>query len=60
MPYKDGDAAESKLGKGLASPVRMPVFKSQLYNVVAAALSKLISGLQFPTNTIILPPNRIV
>lgn len=45
MPYKDSDAAESKLGKGLASPVRMPVFKSQLYNLVAAALSKLISGL---------------
>lgn len=30
MLYKDSNAAEFELGKGLDSPVRMPVFKSQL------------------------------
>lgn len=28
MLYKDSDAAESEIYKGLDSPVRMPVFKS--------------------------------
>ena len=55
MLHKDRDAAGSELSERLSSPVRMPVFKSQLYNLLAAILSKLISGLQFTTMlTIIL------
>lgn len=61
MLYKDSHAAESQFSEGLGFPVRMPVFKSQLSNLLATTLNKFISGLQFtPRLTIILLPNRTV
>lgn len=56
MLHKDRDAVGSELSERLSSPVGMPVFKSQLYRLLAAILSKLMSGIQFTTMlTIILP-----
>lgn len=58
MLYKNSDPAESKRSKELGSPMRIPAFKLQSWQLLAATLSKLISGLQFTTNTIISPTQQ--